>query len=414
MIFVLGILNAPFLQAQSVDSCMEAKVAEAINLCQSILDNGSRNANVYHKLASALYQSGQTDRAKTVLNKAGSLYPGNENLKSLTKLINSSMSEQDELDKSAKKNEDMIAQGKSKIELKVACLTKTGNTGINACRQYLTITDVDAEKIKARLAELGAGSKTINPKPPVVSERKELPTTSDKPSTPAAPPKPSEPVIVTRPTPPVNSAQREAVITAQQLLNDLGFAVGLPDGIAGERTKQALINFYSQIGQNSSGIPVNNATLQDLDKARSEFVRAEQLLADSRRAEADEDFLLAISNLDEASATSKLFNVPSGYAAALHSKLLAQQTLAGPQTTDEVTIPVQNAEPDTQEPVVQITTPATSDPIVVTNTAAEEPQSTEQFNQLLAEIRLLTQKLDTQSRSHDQQLNAIRASVKID
>jgi len=404
--FAVSLTSASY--AQSVDSCMEARASDAINVCQSILDKGSRNANVYWKLASSLHQFGNTDKANTVLQKARSLHPGDKNLRTLAKLIESDADEQAKLAASASKNERMLSQG----ALKIACLSKSGQEGIKACNDYLQLTNDDAGRMQNRLAELRSASV---PTPAPVPQPTPQPEPAPQPSPLPAPDNndAKEPVQVAR------SAHAEAILTVQQLLNDLGFNVGRPDGIAGNRTRKALDDIYVQLGQIGDINNINQNTVADLDQARTDLVRARGVLQQSRSAEQNGEIQLAIDKLDEANRISPLLASPPNYRSSLSEKLIALANVQAennePVSSDQDTDAVVAGNNDSIDNG-STTGVANSEPAIepATNSAQQaipDSQNDEQFDQLMSQIRLMRSKLQQSNQTIDAQLNDLRRTV---
>jgi hypothetical protein len=114
--------------AQSVSDCMTARQIDALSICKSVLDSGSRNVDIYWKLASSQYQDGQQELASKTLNEALSLHPGNSRLVSLQEIIAAASTEQKLIIRSSKVNQDSLDKG----AVKIACLTKSGAEAINA------------------------------------------------------------------------------------------------------------------------------------------------------------------------------------------------------------------------------------------------------------------------------------------
>ena len=144
---ILPLLFSGHSHAQSVESCMSARLADALNVCQQIINNGSRNVDVYWKLTSAQYQDGQQALANRTLSEALRLHPGNAKLETLKEIISTDSAEQRLIAESAKRNQASMDQG----ALKIACLTKAGSVGISACERRLSLTDQDGDRIRARL-----------------------------------------------------------------------------------------------------------------------------------------------------------------------------------------------------------------------------------------------------------------------
>ena len=131
VVVITPVLFSGQAQAQSVNSCMSARSADALTVCQSIIDSGSRNVDVYWKLSSAQYQDGQQALANRTLSEALRLHPGNAKLITLKEIISSDATEQKLIAESAKRNQTSMDQG----ALKIACLTKGGSVAISACER---------------------------------------------------------------------------------------------------------------------------------------------------------------------------------------------------------------------------------------------------------------------------------------
>jgi len=281
--------------AQSIDDCMNAGQDKAVSLCRTILENGSRNADVYWKLASALYQNGKQASANKILGDALSLHPGNAKLVKLQDIISSEKTEQSMLEQAAELNQKSFDQG----ALKISCLTQSGIEGISACKRRLELTDSDGDNMRARLAELENHQSSA------------IIGTGNNPATIS-----TDPV---KPENPDQQAAKERQITYKKLitkvqtnLNELGFPTGTPDGFPGNKTRTALNNFYAVLDAPASQI-ITDSTLVDLITQKHKLDVAKQFLKDSKDALLQGNIASADKNLASAKASSKLLKVPDRF-----------------------------------------------------------------------------------------------------
>ncbi|MFK7853258.1 MAG: peptidoglycan-binding protein [Granulosicoccus sp.] len=389
---LLLVFIAPFFSAQShaqsVANCMSAKLSEALSICQSIINSGSRNVDVYWKLSSAQYQDGQQALASRTLSDALRLHPGNAKLETLREIISVDSTEQQRIAESAKRNQASVDQG----ALKIACLTKAGSVGISACERRLELTNQDGDRIRKRLALLKSSQTPTQvaraPKPTVPQTR------------------PSEPVATIVPTPPAQPSQRSAgeeestarqaayknlVAGVQQNLNAFGFNAGRPDGVPGANTRRALTSFYQAI--NAPVVTsITDDTLLDLQQASRDKVQAQKLLAESQRALGSGDAQLARNKLGAARRTSALLDEPLG----LETNILTALNAAA-----EPKIPV----PSAQAPRQVAQTP-------VQNQSQQIPENnTAQFDSLMGQINILRNQIQTQQSTQASQLDQLRGAL---
>lgn len=396
--------------AQSVDECMSARIADALKVCKSILDSGSRNADVYWKLASVQYQDGQQALARQTLISALQLHPGNEKLLALQEITSSNTSEQELIARSARLNQSSLDKG----ALKIACLSKSGDEAISACRRRLELSNDDGDRMRARLAELeeAKAAATIATAPVDSTQTQSqipVPDSTQTPGTNTSTSSTPTPLPAQRPEPvekpaPLDSteadvaqramearqeAYRSLVVDIQTQLNEFGFSAGFADGIPGERTRNALSDFYSAIGApaNSS---ITDLTQEDLDNERRKLKSAEQLLQQSEQALERGDTQLAEKRLDDARLTSKLLKVPARLVLALGSEQVP--TLPDASSSGPTTAPVQ---PSGQSPATEQAAASTS----------------QQFNDLMERINTLQGQIKRRQADQEQQLNRMRSAL---
>jgi len=159
---------------------MSANVADALTICQSLIDQGSRNANVYWRITSALYQDDQIQESKKQL-----------------------------LAESAKRNQSSMDRG----ALKIACLTKSGDVGISACQRYLELTNEAQAEVEVE---------PVNEFQTALTDESQRADEFDA----------------------RQAAYNQLVKNVQSGLNKLGFDAGTADGVPGARTRNALQDFY--------------------------------------------------------------------------------------------------------------------------------------------------------------------------
>ena len=402
LILALTLSHAPSVQAQSVDSCMSARLADALKTCQAIIDNGSRNADVYWKLSSAQYQDGQQALANKTLSEALRLHPGDAKLQTLRDIIASDSAEQALIARSAQLNQSSIDKG----AMKIACLTKSGELAISACKRRLELTDVDGDRIRARLATLTAAQNESRIATAPVAPRP-VPEPTPEPIALAPTPEPVAPAIQ-NPAPDVQpiaptadpasiaaearrAAYRTLVTEVQTRLNGFGLNAGLPDGVPGNRTRQALTEFYT-----ATGMPVitsiSDLTLEDLIAAEQPFQRAESLLQESRLALTDGNVQLAVQKLNAAKNNSGLVQIPPTLERDIQSSLIAAQS---PSTPAPLPAPVSTPSP----------APA---PQTTVNTAAAGQQN---FSALMSQIKTLQGQIQRQQAEQANQLTRLRSAL---
>ncbi len=398
--FLASLLLVPAATyAQSVDTCMSAQGVQAISICQNLLSNGSRSADVYWKLTSSLHQEGQQAEADSILNTALKLHPGNKNLTSLRDIIRSDNIEAKQLEKAARKNQT----SRNKGALKIACRAKTSIAGMAACRRYLELTDEDGDLIRARIAELEnrfAVPVTPPVNPPVAQ--------STPPGIDSADAVENGQVSST-PRPQIDNIPeqrrvkfKQNVTDLQIILNKLGFPAGNADGIPGQKTRDALSTFY-QRAKLVERKTIDDETLADLRDQRIRLKNSGILLAQSRRSADDGDIELALSKLEQAETTTALFNSPKSYRQQLRD-LLAQQDkpILSPQQTQG-----SPTQPKPKTPDAPPST-ATSNPEAKPGT-----ENNSAFEQLMAQIRLLENRLTTQKTVQSNQLSNMRSAVTL-
>ena len=369
---------------QSIDACMSAKQADALEICKALLDNGSRNAKVYFKLASTYHETRRySDRDKT-LNAALKLHPSDPDLLRLSSLTDSATREDEELKKAKEKDIGSVKRGTLKLE----CLRDDSIQGLAACKQYLSVAD--DSRVRDRTAYL----ESIH----------EQPVTAQDPNVPIPEPgdiaKDETPTPIPTETPPPTPADTATAEARKQFkaqasriqmsLASLGFDVGAIDGDPGIKTRQALTNFYAAIAL-PPRTSIDNVTEADLQDATRKMIKAQGLLEQSIRFKGEGKLEDALNILVIAQAESPLLTVPAGYRASLEA-----------------------AEPEQKEPPPIVVTEAPT-PIPEPKTEPDnEPDQNGQFQQLLAQINLSRNQLAKQRQSEKDQLNALRSVVILD
>ena len=388
---MLGCLTHPETSvAQSIDKCMSARISDALQVCRNILESGSRNADVYWKLTSALYQDGQQAQANKTLDAALQLHPGNSKLLALKEIISSDSSEQELIARSAKLNQRSLDKG----ALKIACLTKPGEVAISACRRRLELTNDDGERMRTRLSELESEKAAAT-----IAIAPVIPVTTQMPSPDLAPQ--PEPSVETRELESTVSdselqaaearsqAYKTLVADVQRQLNEFGFNTGLPDGVPGKKTRSALSEFYKAVDApaNSS---ITTLTLNDFDNERRKLTNAKQFLEQSYRALEQGNARLAEQKLTDARLASKLVKVPTRLEQAIRSEL--DTTLPGASATGSTTAP---SLPPANERSSVPTQPSSS--------------NSQQFGELMGQIKLLHGQIRRKEEEQALKLDRLRS-----
>ena len=408
-LFIASLALATNVMAQSVDDCMSARVNDALSICQGIIDNGSRNSDVYWKLTSAQYQSGQTEQANKTLNSALRLYPADSRLTSLKELISTDTSEQALIARSAKLNQNSLDRG----AMKISCLTKTGDVGISACKRRLELSNQDGERIRARLTELqqiqesnrlAIAAETPSPSPAATKEEPVARVQESPEPEPFAEPEPEavdiqELIAETR-----RNAYKAMVSEVQSRLNDFGFNAGFPDGVPGSNTRRALSEFYRATGATPT-TSITDLTIEDLDSEKLKLDIAKRKLRESQQALADGKLALAKSSLQAAEQISGLLKVPPEHVLALRAPVQAETPtpLASIQAPN-VPEPAVDAVPAKQ---VDVTTPSAFTP----SSPPKGAGSDERFAELINQIKVLQGRIQRQQSDQNQQMKALRDAL---
>jgi len=346
--------------------------------------------------------------AGEILANALRLHPGNSKLLKLQDIISSSTTEQEMLELAAQLNQRSFDQG----ALKISCLTKSGLEGIAACKRRLELTDEDGDNIRARLTELNAQQPTIiistspSEQPPPVSqlpsgledsplnlEDKPEPATdseSNQPLTGAGPDNAKLQVAEER-----KIAYKNLVLQIQSSLNELGFPTGTPDGFPGNKTRNALSDFYTVLDAPASK-SIDELTLANLNLQKSKLANAKQLVKQSQEALAENNTDLAIRKLADAKASSQLLKVPE----ALERELRESQPDNQANSSNETQIV---SKPKKGE----LASPGTLSPAPSSTTELENTSS-EQFVDLMNKINTLRGKIKRIEEDQVRRLEQVR------
>jgi len=304
----LGLIIAAFgsggiARAQSIDTCMRAEPAAAIPLCEALIAAGEATAAVHVQLVLSLDKTGRTADARQALDRGLGAWSSDRDLLDLRERLTASTSEREQLEQAGERNASALSQGR----LRLLCLTRNDTTGADACREHLSSTDKDGERLRERLAGIERELAASDPSTEVASARTPVtpPAGSDSSSPPAAAPPPSavdesdgdptpvqpftpsEQVENAAPPRAADVARRARVADIQRALNAMGFDVGRADGIPGRRTREALANFAAQRGIDDV-LSFDEQTLARLDEARAEALARAQAeeAGEAARAEA--------------------------------------------------------------------------------------------------------------------------------
>ena len=374
--------------AQSVDDCMTATGQEAVSVCKRLLSKGDRSAAVYYRLSSTLYQTGETKEALQTIEEGLSLHPANASLINLRNTLLTSLVKKG--DSSETTNQNQAATRRD--QLKIDCLTRYGQPGIDACRGYLAQTNIDGDRIRQRLLTL-EGAKS------------------------AAAPSTEQP------------AHRRLVQSVQSELIALGFDAGTPDGISGPQTRNAIRSFYEAAGLTPRS-DIDKALLRKLQTEKSRLNTAEQFLNASRKSAERGALSDAMALLNLAKRSSPLLRIPDDYRQSLADQLAANEpTMAGtdvstPVTTDDQDPPAASTTTteasvpmtaDDETPSEPSSTPhVASNSLTVDDEAPSDPSVTTreaELSQLLTQIELLESELNVRSSDGEARMQVIREAV---
>jgi len=261
---------------------MEANQNEAISLCKSILDNGSRNADVYWKLASALFQDGQQVSAERTLDDALRLHPGNSKLLKLQDFISSATTEQGLLSGSASYGDATPLKDSPLLnDLSRLSSPTQLNEPVSISDQRPNNTDINSAPVIKSDNEL-----TLTDTDPIATNDIALQLAEER-----------------------KNAYNKLVTQVQSTLNELGFPIGTPDGFPGSKTRNALSDFYTVLDKPASK-SITELTLVDLNSQKSKLADAKQLIKQSKDALARNNIALAKIKLADAKSSSQLLKVP--------------------------------------------------------------------------------------------------------
>ena len=411
LIVACQLLSIKPSHAQSVDDCMSARLADALTICQSLIDQGSRNVDVYWRITSALYQDGQIVQSKNILSDALRLHPRNEKLETLKQIISTDATEQQLLAESARRNQSSMDRG----ALKIACLTKSADVGISACQRYLELTNEGGARIQDRLDILQSAQRTSQLATAQPESEKSTVSGSDIRTAAESVNKTETALTVdsqrTDDFTARQSAYKQLVKSVQSGLNNLGFIAGTADGVPGDRTRTALRDFYSATQQ-----PVQNTiseqTLADLDAAQVQLNVAEELLQQSQQALQSGNAILAQAKLSEAENSSLLLVVPPALKTKIEAGLdsfASNQGHSVPQppneTSQQAVVPTELTLPDTT---------STSTSTSTVKQAAEATTSVQQpeFDQLMTRIETMQFAIQQMQRQQSILIENMREPVR--
>ena len=348
----------------------------------------------YHQ---AQHQTGKYALSEQTLIAALELHPGNDKLITFKKFISSATTEQQRIELSAQLNQRSLDQG----ELKISCLTKSGEEAISACKQRLELTDVDGDRIRRRLAELG-GSQAPVPDPNGADNEispeqlaAEAKARADALAAANAAAEAEAEALADEKAKAeaAQKARRELVSHVQARLNEFGFDAGFVDGMPGSQSRTALTRFYTAIGTSGS-TSITNQTLDDLRDEERKLTSAEELLQQSEVALQEGNAQLATQKLEDAKQTSKLLKIPDELEIALAS--VTALILPDP--------PNENPEPITPLPK-PIPDPQQNPP------SPPSESSSEQFSELMDQINVLQGRIQRQQADQAEQLERIRKAL---
>ena len=402
--------------SQSIESCMTARMTNALSICRSLINNGSRSAKVYFKLASTHHEMGNTGERDRILSAALKIHPKDADLGRLKSMLGNTNREDQELKKAAQKDLGSLNRGTLKLE----CFRDDTARGLAACQQFLTMTE--DSRVRTRLAYLESTNVKPLPAPPPQDQIKPEPAdeialeieTETVPNT-----SPTKTQATSNAAALARKEFKEQARRIQYHLSDLGFDVGVIDGAPGPKTLRALSDFYTVVGLPKRRT-IDGFTEQDLESTRTKLNKARQLFSESQQLKAENAHRLALDKLASAEAESPLLAVPFGYRDSLESAVKNIELAKRGKTTDPKPAPKPAPAPD------PITVPAPApapDPIPVPKPApapgpipvpAQESPQNQQLQQLLAQIKLTRNQLNKQRLSEKEQLSALRSIVILD
>lgn len=378
------LVSAPYSPhgfAQSTDSCLSARLADALTICQALINNGSRDVDVYWTLSSAQYQNGQQTLANRTLAQALRVHPGNSKLETLAQIISTDSTEQKRIAQSSKLNQNSIDKG----ALKITCLTKSGDLAITACTRRLALTNEDGDRIRARLSLLRKAKTNTRfgsaPSRPIIQTPIVVTPSPTVITPPIQIPSPQPSTLSVR-----SAAYKKLVANVQSRLNNFGFNAGLADGVPGDKTRKALAAFYTAI-QAPVKKSISSQTLNDLSIAQVQLDKAQDLLIESQLALSKGDVKTANTKLITAKRTSVLLKTPANLQRVIQASLGSTQQPVTP------TIP---------------TTPTPTPTIPSQNIVTATPP---QFGNLMNQINILQGQIQRQQSDQENRLNTLRDAL---
>jgi len=370
LIVACQLLSIKPSHAQSVDDCMSARLADALTICQSLIDQGSRNVDVYWRITSALYQDGQIVQSKNILSDALRLHPRNEKLETLKQIISTDATEQQLLAESARRNQSSMDRG----ALKIACLTKSGDVGISACQRYLELTNEGGARIQDRLDILQSAQRTSQLATAQPESEKSTVSGSD----------------IRTAAESVNKTETALTVDSQRT----------DDFTARQAAYKQLVNTISE------------QTLADLDAAQVQLNVAEELLQQSQQALQSGNAILAQAKLSEAENSSLLLVVPPALKTKIEAGLdsfASNQGHSVPQppneTSQQAVVPTELTLPD---PTSTSTSTSTVKQAAEATTSVQQPE----FDQLMTRIETMQFAIQQMQRQQSILIENMREPVR--
>lgn len=310
--FVLPVLLltlAPVIsESASRSDCLAAKGSNITPVCKSAVESGVQDVKVYVALASALNASGKSSQAARYLKQGLRNFPGNSELLSLAKIINANLSESELIQANSGVRQKSVSSASLKIS-RIRCLSKSGNTAINACRDYLSANANDAE-ISARLANLTGGGSSA----PSQQVAKASP-----------PPAQTNFAQTNQPEAKVAAGPDRALVKdIQRELRSLGYYNSSIDGLPGGGTQRAIDQYYRTV-RNANAPQISDAMFSDIADTNAALKIARSHARQAKDLQSQADYGAALSKVQLAKNSAPWSSEFANLERSITSALAQQQ-----------------------------------------------------------------------------------------